>query len=189
MSQITNFDIGYFPVRSEKFKEANKTRNKQIYGHVKWIVRSPGNDLLDFYDTQNELLGKENRAYSAIPPSIVYHYRFEHQYPTELFNKSKNYGRFAYLRDKLNSYHNTSDPTYWAQIYKSRYNWLVNSPHKEFVFETKYESLQFLSQMTEQKAIRNQLSVHTITGTIKKEKLEQMFWRGKAQGWSIIVKK
>jgi hypothetical protein len=74
-------------IRYATMGDENQDRNKIIYGGVKWVLRSPGNDLLEFYDRQNILLGKDNRACSAIPPSIVYHYRFEHQYPKELFDK------------------------------------------------------------------------------------------------------
>jgi hypothetical protein len=182
-----DLDKKYSPVRSETVKQATRDRNKKIYGHIKWIVRSPGNDLLEFYDRQNNLLGEDNRAHSAIPPSIVYHYRFEHQYPAELFDKSKNYGRGSYMRDRLKSYHQTSDPTYWRQVYESRYNWLVDRPHKEFVFDTKAKAMKFLKETTGQKSIRDTISVHTITGKITKENLEHMYWRGNARGWSIIA--
>lgn len=176
-------------VRYAGMGELNRHRNKDIYGTVKWIVRSPGNDLLDFYDKQNELLGNSNRAYSAIPPSIVFHYRFEHQFPAELFDKSKNYGRGAYMRDRLKSYHKTSDPTYWGQVYKSRYDWLVDAPHKEFVFDSKADMMEFLKETTGQKSVRDTISVHTVTNRINKENLEHMFWRGNAKGWSIVAEK
>lgn len=189
MEQMANFDIRHYAVRSESVKAANRERNKATYGHYKWIVRSPGNNLLDFYDRQNDLLGKDNRAYSAIPPSLVYHYRFEHEYPNELFDKSKNYGRNAYLRDSLRKYHNTSDPTYWGQVYKSRYDWLVNSPSEDYTFETKAEAFSFLKEKTGQKSVRNLTAVHKVTGKLQKEVLEQMFWRGNAKGWSIIAEK
>jgi hypothetical protein len=175
-------------VRYAEMGELNRHRNKDIYGTVKWIVRSPGNDLLYFYDKQNELLGKDNRAYSSIPPSVVYHYRFEHQYPPELFDKSKNYGVNSYLRDRLSHYHNTSDATYWGQVRNKRYDWLVNAPHEEFIFNTKAEALSFLKEKTGQQTIRDTLAVHSVTNKLKKENLEHLFWRGNAKGWSIIVR-
>ena len=164
-----------------------KTSNNHLYGKVKWILRSPGNDLLDFYDIQNERLGKDNRAYSPIPPSVVYYYRFNHQYPDELFDKSKNYGINSYLRDRLSHLHNTSDPTYWGQVRTSRFNWLIDKPHEEYVFDYANDLFEYLKIRFNQKAITNTLSVHDITNKKKCEKLEQMFWRGKLKGWSIVV--
>ena len=182
----------FSPARTEYQKKLTKEKNKEIYGHIKWVVRSPGNDLLDFYDLQNELLGKDNRAFSAIPPSVVYHYRFEHQYPKELFDKSKNYGRLAYLRDKLNHYHQTTDPkdkTYWGQVYSKRYDWLVNRPHTSYEFDTKADALTFLKEKTGQKSIRDTISVHTVTNRLIEENIEHLYLRGEARGWSIITEK
>jgi hypothetical protein len=93
------------------------------------------------------------------------------------------------LRDRLKAYHNTSDPTYWGQVYKSRYIWLTNTPHQEYVFETKAEAMSFLIKVTGQKSLRDTISVHTVTGKITKENLEHMYWRGKSSGWSIIAVK
>jgi len=185
-----NYNIPYHPVKSEYEKEQTRKRNAKMYGGVEWIVRSPGNDLLDFYDKQNIILGVDNRAYSAIPPSVVYHYRFEHQYPAELFDKSKNYGRLAYLRDCLKEYHQTKDPkdkTYWAQVYRKRYDWLVDEPHTEYKFTYRKEVLDFLLKETGQ--VSNvRASIHENTGIRKHNTVEHMFWRGKAKGWSIIIK-
>lgn len=185
---MTNYNIPYFPAKTEAEKQLTRERNAVMYGGVEWIVKSPGNDLLDFYDKQNELLGEDNRAYSSIPPSVVFHYRFEHQYPSELFDKSKNYGRFAYLRDKLSNYYKTNDGTYWAQVYKDRYNWLVDEPHKEYKFTYRSEVLAFLLKVTGQNGIRIIPSIHKNTGVRKNNSTEHMFWRGKAKGWSIIIR-
>lgn len=167
----------------------SKKSNSVIYGNQTYILRSPGNDLLDFYDKKNLELGSNNRQQSKVPPSVVFEYRFRHEYPKELFDKSKNYGMFAYLRDQLKHYHNTNDPTYWSQIYKNRYDWLVDKPHIEYRFKHKSELMDFLKIQTGQIAISNKLAHNTNTGIIKKESLETMFWRGKLKGWSIVIVK
>ena len=166
-----------------------KEKNLKMYGNQIYILRSPGNNLLDFYDQQNQLLGINNRAYSSIPPSIVYHYRFKHKYPKELFDKSKNYGQYAYLRDRLKSYYQTKDPTYWAQVLKTRYDWLVDHPHIEYRFDLKSDLENFLKEKFNQTAVGVKIHHNDVTGQLKKECLETMFWRGKLKGWSIIVEK
>lgn len=167
---------------------ATKENNKTLYGGYKWIVCSPGNDMLAYYDEQNELLGKDNRAHSAIPPSVVYHYRFEHEYPAELFDKSKNYGRFAYLRDKLKHLKHDYDPTYWAQVYKTRYNWLINKPHEEWAFDNRDKMLSFLREKSNQTAFNVKLGVHhNVTKNKGNMSTNNMFWRGVLKGWSVHI--
>lgn len=166
-----------------------KKNNLKTYGNQVYILRSPGNDLLDFYDQQNKLLGSDNRAYSAIPPSVVYHYRFEHRYPDELFDKSKNYGQYAYLRDQLKNYYQTNDHTYWAQVFKRRYDWLVDNPHTEYRFNIKADLNKFIVEKFNQKCISQKISMISSTNKLKTERLETMFWRGEIKGWSIVVEK
>lgn len=174
--------------RKENSKNSKKS-NSIIYGNQTYVLRSPGNDLLDFYDKKNLELGPDNRQYSKVPPSVVFEYRFRHKYPKELFDKSKNYGIFAYLRDQLKRYHKTNDHTYWSQVYKNRYDWLVDEPHNEYRFKHKSELMNFLKEQTGQKAISDKIAHNTNTGNIKEECLETMFWRGKLKGWSIVIEK
>lgn len=172
------------PQRKIQASKLRREINEKLYGGYKWIVCSPGNDMLAYYDKENELLGKNNRAYSLIPPSIVYHYRFEHNYPAELFDKSKNYGRFAYLRDQLKSFHQTNDNTYWGQVYNTRHSWLVNKPHQEWIFNSREQTIDFLEKkFPQQKAFHISLSITNI-GT---RKISNMFWRGELKGWSIHI--
>jgi len=166
---------------------SSKTANEETYGQVKWILRSPGNDLLEFYDQQNILLGNTNRAYSAIPPSLVYHYRFEHRYPKELFDKSKNYGINSYLRDQLKHLFVAADKTYWAQVRTTRYDWLVDNPHTSIEFKYRHELIQYLKDNFDQDTFHFKVSVHKSNNKLKEFKSEYMIWRGKLKGWSIIV--
>jgi hypothetical protein len=166
---------------------AMKARDEEYFSNYIWILRSPGNDLLKFYDLQNELLGKDNRAYSAIPPSVVYYYRFEHEYPKELFDKSKNYGRLSYLRDRLSHYFKATDNTYWGQVYNKRYDWLIDNLHKEWKFQFRSELIQHLKENFDQTSFKVDLAINESTNKLKKFKFEQMFWRGKMRGWSIVA--
>ena len=165
--------------------DITRERNKKQYGYGEYIVRSPGNDLLDFYDKEMLKLDPTSKAFSLIPPSIVYHYRFKHKYPIELFDKSKNYGRFAYLRDQLKDYYQTSDTTYWSQIYKTRFRWLLDTPHKEFKFKYRNEVEEFFKERFKQKAFR---LVNLTKSKDETKILSHCFWRGVAAGWSITWK-
>lgn len=173
--------------RIENSKRAREN-NKKLYGGYKWIVCSPGNDMLAYYDKMNQELGVDNRAHSAIPPSVVYHYRFEHEYPAELFDKSKNYGRLAYIRDRLRHLKPSFDPTYWGQVYRTRYDWLVNKPHEEWAFDSRDEMLSFLKEKFPNTAFNVQLGVHHhITKNTGSKKTTDMKWRGDMRGWSFHI--
>lgn len=177
------------PNRKIQASDTAKKNNKKLYGGYKWIVCSPGNDMLAYYDKMNEELGSDNRAHSVISPSVVYHYRFEHEYPVELFDKSKNYGRFAYIRDCLKHFKVDFDPTYWAQVYKTRYDWLVDKPHEEWVFNSRDEMLNFLKEkFPTNKATNVKLGVHHhITKNTGSTKTSDMKWRGDLRGWSFHI--
>jgi hypothetical protein len=166
-------------------KEKTHKVNLKNYGQGEYILRSPGNDLLDFYDKKMLLLDPTSKAFSKIPPSVVYHYRFKHHYPKELFDKSKNYGRNAYLRDILKKYHDTKDPTYWSQVYKTRFKWLIDKPHKEWKFKFKSDLNKFALELLGQK-IGHKLSTQSYSNNLKNKNSETMFWRGNIAGWSII---
>jgi len=169
--------------RSDIMKEKNKER----YGYGEYIIRSPGNDLLDFYDKEMLKLDPTSKAFSKIPPSVVYHYRFEHDYPKELFDKSKNYGRLSYLRDQLSSYYQTHDQTYWGQVYKTRFRWLLDAPHQEYKFKYRKEVEQFFKERFKQKSF-NSNSSNLQKSKDESKILSHCFWRGKAAGWSITWK-
>lgn len=155
-------------------------RNRSLYEeYYTYILRSPGNDLLKFYDAYNLALGKDNRAYSAIPPSVVFYYRFIHEYPDFLFDKSKNYGVNAYLRDKLRHLHDTGDNTYWAQVKNTRHSWLKNEPHQSYEFDYAVDLSKFLQNLSTQKSHNNKF---TLVDNIE----SHLFLRGDLKGWSIV---
>jgi hypothetical protein len=165
--------------------ETTRKRNEETYGRGTYIIRSPGNDLLDFYDEEMLKLDPTSKAFSKIPPSVVYHYRFEHDYPAELFDKSKNYGRNAYLRDQLSEYHQTTDPkdnTYWGQVYSTRFRWLVDTPHKEYKVKYRKDVEKFFKEELGQGAGFSGLKVNDTENA----SFVKTFWRGNAAGWSIV---
>jgi hypothetical protein len=145
-------------------------RNAAKYGGGKWILRSPGNDLLDYYDQQNTLLGLDNRAYSAVPPSVVFDIRFRQHFVSSVD-----------IRKHCKNYKKTKDPTYWFQVQQKRYNWLIDKPSEIFEFEYKKDVKNFLQKKFDQKQFY--FPNEQVTDWNK------MFWRGKCAGWSIVKEK
>jgi hypothetical protein len=157
---------------------ARSKMNKELY-EGEYYVCTPGNNLLRLYDDIMYKLDPKGKAYSHIPPSVVFHYRYRHKYPDILFDRSKNYGRYAYLKDQLKDYYYTQDNTYYSQIYKDRYRWLADKPSEIKLFNYKNKALEYLCDITNEKTGRNMGS--TMDNM-------HMFWRGKKAGYVIIEK-
>lgn len=153
----------------KKISETTSKSNQMRYETV-WIVRSPGNDLLDFYDEQMLSLDPNSKAYSKIPPSKVFELRFRTEYPQ--FQRGANRpGKWSYIGDLCKEYYVTKDHTYWSQVYKTRFRWLTDVPHQEWHFKYLRDANQFLKQ---------HLGVHSFKSN------NTMFWRGDLAGWSIV---
>ena len=60
---------------------------RETYYLGTYELRSPGNDLLEFYDSMMLRQDPTSKAFSYIPPSVVFHFRHKHDYPKELFEK------------------------------------------------------------------------------------------------------
>lgn len=172
--------------RTKAEKESSKIKSRAHYGLGKYILRSPGNDLLDFYDSMMLRCDKTSKAWSYIPPSIVYHFRYEHDYPEYIHNKSFNYGRLSYLRDSLKDYYYTKDHTYYGQVYSKRYRWLTDKPHEEWSFDTMQDLKDFARQKLGITLPNNinacsKFTVKNVT-TIN---FHCMCWRGSGAGYTI----
>ena len=137
--------------------------------------------MVDFYDSMMKRLDPTSKAWSYISPSIVYHYRYEHEYP-EFKRGGNRPGRNSYLKEKLKHLHNTSDHTYWAQIYNLRYSWLSNKPSVRQTFRYRQEAVEYLKIQNNGKGFgTNSLGVNS-----KEQVTEQMWWRGGLAGWSVV---
>jgi hypothetical protein len=173
--------------RKKRQSQLVKTRNMQHYGKVEWVVRSPGCDLLEFYDQENAKLGKDNRAYSSIPPSVVFDIRFRMQIPKARVGGCGP-GIAGAIRERCSQYKKTRDNTYWHQVFKSRYKWLKDEPHSEYVFDSKSEMREWLCEKFNQKNFM--LKDSEIFNDSKQvvKAVEFMSWRGRMQGWSIVTR-
>jgi hypothetical protein len=161
--------------RKQAASQRRRNLNEEKYGTGTYVVRSPGNDLLDFYDQEMKKLDPTSNAASPIPPSVVYHYRFEHEYP-EFKRGANRPGRNSYLREKLKDYYYTDDNSYYATVYTIRYKWLVDTASVVKTFKFNKDAENYMKQ---------QLGQNSFVFTGVTENNSKMFWRGKAQGWSI----
>jgi hypothetical protein len=174
--------------RNKQEREKSKINSREHYNLGHYVLRSPGNDLLDFYDSMMLRLDKTSKAWSYIPPSVVHYFRHKHEYPKYVFDKSKNFGVYRYLRETLKNYYDTDDHTYWAQIHKLRYNWITDNPHTEYVFENAIDLDNYLKTTFGQKGVLKTINVKTLITNANTTNLvfEGMWWRGNLAGWSVV---
>ena len=128
------------------------------YG-LKYEVISPGNDMLEYYDEQNELRSESMKL--LLPPSVVFHYRFRETNwkPKEV--KAK----FPYIKGNT-----------LLSLLRNRMDWLVDTPSKRFVTQSLDEAEQFYEDVTGLKA----------TSGIRRLAHEGvMGWQGHLGGWVV----
>jgi len=176
--------------RTKAMRENAKIKSREVYDIGTYILRSPGSDLLEFYDSMMLREDPNSKAYSYIPPSLVHRFRYTEDYPTQTLSKKYNYGKGAYIRDRLKNYHDTLDLTYWNQTFKTRYDWLTNQPHTEYKFDTRVDLLDFMREKFSQRGFHWNVNPNAlITGNHNKENeiiFEEMWWRGDLAGWSLV---
>lgn len=128
------------------------------YG-VTYEVISPGNDMLDYYDEQNELRSESMKL--LLPPSVIFHYRFRESdwKPKEV--KAK----FPHIKG------NTLLP-----LLRIRMDWLVDKPSQRIVTQSLNEAEEFYKKVTGKKA----------TSGIRRLAHEGvMGWQGDMGGWIV----
>jgi len=182
-------EINWNMKRSIAQRKSFKKTQRKLYHMGTYTLRSPGNDLLDFYDSIMLRQDPTAKSYCAIPPSIIHYVRFTYKYPEWIFNKSNNYGRLAYLRDMLKNYYVTDEHTYFGAVYSSYMKWLKDEPHKAWTFET-YKDLTAYAKKEFGITLRQSINVGGIMNTRSLDKdniiAEGMTWRGKGAGWSVV---
>lgn len=139
--------------------------NKNIY-----VVRSPGNDLLDYYDEMNSKRGPVKT--SKIPPSVIYDIRFNKEASKEEVKK--------YLKENNIKVDNTMIATYASKTF----GWLVDAPHQEWEFDSLVEMSKWLFERGGRKCKKG--------GQLAEDYLSRgMLWMDKGgglSGWSFVKK-
>ena len=178
-----------FRKQSQRYIDtANNSRANNIerYYYGDYILRSPGNDLLDFYDSMMLRLDVNSKCRCPIPPSVVFDMRFRLKFPDYVEPNKYNYGKWAFLADRYRNFYDTTDNTWYAQKYNQTFKWLKDEPHKEWRFKC-YNDLKDFA--------KNKLgiTIHhgiTLASTQNKSKIftkEEMTWRGAGAGYSVVV--
>lgn len=147
------------PVEAKRLKK----EWENTYGYC-IEVRSPGNDLLEFYDEQNLLRGKSQRNY--VPPSVIYQIRFSKVYLTtkDIYEIAK-------------PYYDTEDMSFYKNLRKNRLSWLVDKPSVRKICYSQEEAVEYVKSMTGAKTV--EYTIHSKAS---------LGWHGKLAGWSFIKK-
>ena len=134
--------------REQHGKKISKSKQETLEGY--YIVRSPGNDLLDFYDYKfkenyERVLergpGAKNNV-GQVLHSVVYRIRYVEQY--EQGKKAQR------IKQILSEHVDLSKQTrlFYQGAEYTLHKWLTNKPSQQWVFKTKTEAYDFVQQQT-----------------------------------------
>ena len=175
-----------------------KQRNIDVWSNKgTYILRSPGVDLLDYYDEKwheyinalgkdGGLSGKNNgrNQVGGLPPSMVYKIRYEIGTPRRGANqsdvntfKNRAWSLMESYIDKDTVWRN-----YHMDVYKQMYSWLTCETSKSYEFRLLEELYDFMDQHLNMKVHRGELRPHSK----KNYKPSNIWWRKEAAGWSVI---
>jgi hypothetical protein len=150
--------------------------NKERFAHQQYVFRTPGSDLLDFYDKMWEQ--RDAKMKCRIQPSVVYQLRFLEEYEKGKMQKK--------ILDICSKYIDVTDinETFAKDTKKHVYKWLTTEKSKQYTFDTQQEVLDFLLKEYNTKSY-----IPVNPNAKKHEKQEEyMWWHSKLVGCSIIVK-
>lgn len=130
----------------------------KTYG-VRYEIISPGNDMLDYYDEQNDIRKEPMKL--SLKPSIIFHYRFRE---TDWKPKDMR-AMFPHIKgDTL------------MKLLRERCDWLVDVPSQKIVTQDLFEAENFYQEVTGLKA----------TSGIRRLAHEGvMGWQGHLGGWIV----
>lgn len=166
----------YSSISKQDYKQKLADWHSKYGYHAKeYHLRSPGNDLLDYYDEMNSKRGTGD--VSKIPPSVVFHARFRIQdYKDQL----------DYMWDWVNK--NNVSMNYRGDCKRyltDSFKWLVDEPHTLTV----YNNLKDLTdKVAELKSVKRPKTGNQIGHEFAKCKIA-WYSRGKSKcaGWSVLT--
>ena len=137
-SSIAHNSHFYSTVTDIEYKQKLDDWNKQ-FGHKKqtYILRSPGNDLLDYYDEMNSKRGTGD--ISKIPPSVVFHCRFNIDNEQERLDYMWQYCQQNNVKIK----HKCD-----CKRYLNTFKWLVDKPHTSVEFNTLPKMSKYICELS-----------------------------------------
>jgi hypothetical protein len=181
---FANFD---FPSERQINAETKSTKMRIIsrhrYGKGTYIVRSPGCDLLDFYD--NEWLSYKNgkSKQATLPPSIIYRIRHAEQYAPRT-----RHSRIVEILEQegYGDVVKNSATCFTKDVFNSMYKWLPTTPHESWEFREQTEAYNFVKELFPNKfkgkRLNQQIQPYSKINPIT----THMWWMSQPAGWSII---
>lgn len=164
------------PIYAEKINKSLLKINKERFAHQQYVFRTPGSDLLDFYDKM--WTQRDAKIKCRIQPSVVYQLRFLEEY-----ERGKKQKKVLDICSKYIDVTNINQ-TFAKDTLKFNYKWLTTEKSKQYTFETQQEVLDFLLKEYNTKSY-----IPVNPNAKKHEKQEEyMWWHSKLVGCSIIVK-
>lgn len=119
------------PVKKDQWKLIHQEwHNRYGYNKHVYIIRSPGNDLLDYYDQMNQIRGAKT---SKLAPSELFDIRFKK-------NKDK-----AYIKELLNTKGIKVDNNMINGYANNIMKWIVDKPHQEWEFDSLVTMSEWIS--------------------------------------------
>lgn len=131
---------------------------KQWYEQFSFMVeiRSPGNDLLNYYDEMNELRGHNIKL--NIPPSAIFHIRFRLKKDSKTGKNPTARAVYEYAKQWYdNGVKNDSDWSYYKSLIRLRLPWLVDEPAKRHIVFSQQEMYDFMQAEVGNRATANAL--------------------------------
>tara|TARA_R110000822_G_scaffold310190_1_gene441800 strand:+ start:1770 stop:2627 length:858 start_codon:yes stop_codon:yes gene_type:complete len=163
-----------------------KVQHWKINHDIKLVLRSPGNDLLKFYDKKFSIIPDQKRGTTL--PSTVYKARFKiggyGRIPGKGLNK--NAVKIKALIEKQNGgqFKNVSSV---KNIYDNKFPWIVDKDHIEFVAIGWSDIKKLLAK---HRILPKSVGYGTKHGGGHKtgtKNWDGMLWNGANAGWSFII--
>jgi len=149
----------------------------------KYVVHSPGKDLLYIYDKHATVKNK------TFLPSTIYHYRYEHEYPNfnDLNDRYNTYikpGKNDYLKERLSYVFESSANAYYVNSINRKYPWLTTAKSKSYEFDNLLEVRKFFDEHLG-------ININVYEQDLEKEHIINEYCKliGNHGGWVVLRKK
>lgn len=161
----------------------SKQNNLVNYSVGTYIVRSPGNDLLDFYDMMHKRKVDAPKSNIApIPPSRIFEFRYRAKLPSPIgANGVSGLTQTDVYRQVCSPYADDHDSKRIAGDKIVLYKWLVDKPSVQKEFKLRAHAVDYLTEIKGKNQRGIDITVHTDNPVH-----ETIFWKGPLAGYSII---
>ena len=171
------------PEASAKKSISAKFAQLDTYCKGTYIVRSPGNDLLDFYDMMHKRkLDAPKSNITPIPPSRIFEFRYRTQLPiANGANQFSGPTQTDIYRQVCSPYADDHDSKKIAGDKIVLYKWLLDKPSVQKEFKLNQHAVDYLTEIKGKNQRGIDITVHTDNPVH-----ETIFWKGPVSGYSII---